>query len=130
MLLAFFLRLVSRPLDWLEPRYLRWTPLPKTSVALNASLNLTRSKSELLLENALLRPQLLILQRQSKKPLLTRRDRFSLLLLASRLPSWRQALVLLKPDTLLRWHREGFRLFWRFKRRARLGRPRLNEKLI
>ncbi len=46
MLLAFFLRLVSRPLDRLEPLYLRWTQLPKTFVALSSALDLTRSKSD------------------------------------------------------------------------------------
>ncbi len=123
---------ICHPLAWLEQLYLRWTLLPQSSVALGCSLDLPRSKSELLLENALLRQQLVTLRvrRHVKKPRLTRRDRFSLLLLASRLPSWKQALLILKPDTLLRWHRQGFRLFWRLKSRARLGRPRLSKELV
>ncbi len=88
-LLAIFLRLLAHPLAWLEHFYLRSTQLPQSSVALDAALDLIRSKSELLLENALLRQQLVILQRQVKKPHLTRRDRLSLLLLASRLKSWK-----------------------------------------
>lgn len=75
--------------------------------------DLPRSKSELVFENALLRHQLAILHRQSKPPHLTSRDRFWFLLFASRLKYWKDALVLLKPETLLRWHREGFRLFWK-----------------
>jgi putative transposase len=132
MLLTFFVQFFSRPLAWLEQLYLHWTRLPQSSVALGVALDLMRSKPELLLENALLRQELVTLrvQRQVQKPCLTRRDRLSLLLIASRLQSWKQALVILKPETLLRWHRQGFKLFWRLKSRARPGRPRLSEELI
>ncbi len=130
MPLACFVQFLSRPLAWLERLYLHWTQLPQSPAALGAALDLPRSKPELLLENALLRQQLVILQRQVKKLRLTRRDRLSLLLLASRLPSWKQALLILQPETLLRWHRQGFKLFWRLKSRARSGRPRLNQDLI
>jgi putative transposase len=130
MLVAVFVQLLARPLAWLEPHYLRWTRLPQSSVALGCAFDLTRSKPELRLENALLRQQLVVLDRHVKRPHLTRKDRFSLLLLASRLPSWRQALVIVKPDTLLRWHRQGFKLFWRLKSRARQGRPPLGQDLV
>ncbi len=130
MPLAFFVRLFTPPLAWLEPLYLRWTQLPQTSPALGSALDLTRSRSEFVLENALLRQQLAILQRQVKKPRVTRRDRLSLLLLAGRLTSWKQAFLIFQPDTLLRWHRQGFRLFWRLKSRARQGRPRLSPELV
>lgn len=130
MLPALFVQFFAHPLGWLEQLYLRWTRLPQSSVALGVALDLTRSNAELLLENALLRQQLVILERQVRKRRLTRRDRLSLLLLASRLPSWKQALLILKPDTLLRWHRQGFKLFWRLESRARPGRPRLSEELI
>jgi putative transposase len=130
MLSTFFFRSLSRSLAWLEQFYLRWSHLPRSSPALGFSFDLTHSKPELLLENALLRQQLVILQRHVKRPHLTRKDRFSLLLLASRLRSWRQALLILKPETLLRWHRQGFRLFWRLKSRARLGRPPLSQDLV
>ncbi len=130
MFLASFAHLRSRLLGWLELHYLRWTQLPRSSAAFGVALDLTRSKSELLLENALLRQQLGIVQRQVKKPRLTRRDRLSLLLLASRLPSWKQTLLILKPETLLCWHRQGFGLFWRLKTRARRGRPHLSPDLV
>jgi putative transposase len=130
MFLAFFVKFLAHPLAWLEQLYLRWTQLPQTSPALGFALDLTRSKSDLVLENALLRQQLAILQRQVKKPRVTRRDRLSLLLLAGRLKSWKQAFLILQPDTLLRWHRQGFRLFWRLKSRARPGRPRLSPELV
>jgi hypothetical protein len=79
-------------------------------------------------ENALLRQQLIILQRHSKKPWFTQTDRLWLVLLASRVRSWKEALLILKPDTLLRWHRQGFRLFWWFKSRNRDGRPLPNHR--
>jgi putative transposase len=53
----------------------RWTRPDSQSLAVNAVLDLTRSKSELVLENALLRQQLIVLQRQVKRPTLTWRDR-------------------------------------------------------
>jgi putative transposase len=79
------------------------------SLALNAVLDMTRSKSELVLENALLRQQLAVLQRQVQRPKLSWHDRTLIVLLASKLRSWRQALVIVQPDTLLRWHRDLFR---------------------
>jgi putative transposase len=130
MLLALFVQLLSLPLGWLESHYLCWTRLPQSSLTLSLARDLNRPKYELLLENALLRQQLIVLQRQVKKPSFTRRDRLSLLLLASRLRSWKQALLILKPETLLRWHRQGFRLLWHLKTRTHRGRPRLSPDLI
>jgi putative transposase len=77
--------------------------------------DLTRSRAERLAENALLRQQLMVLRRRTKTQRLTRRERLSLLFLARRVPDWKQVLQMIKPDTLLRWHREGFRLFWKRK---------------
>lgn len=130
MPLTFSARLLARLLVWLESYYLHWTQLPQASLTLAYALDLTRPKSELLLENALLRQQLVILQRQVPKPRFNRRDRFFLLLLANHLQNWKQVLFILKPTTLLRWHRNGFQLFWRFKSRARRGRPRLSPETI
>jgi hypothetical protein len=80
--------------------------------------DLVRSKPELLLENALLRQQLIILQRGVKHPRCTPTDRALLVLLASRLRTWRAALLIIQPDTLLRWHRQLYRRFWRRASRA------------
>jgi len=79
--------------------------------------DLPRSKPALVAENALLRHQLLILQRSVKRPHCTPPDRALLVLLASRIRLWRQALLIVQPETVLRWHRQGFRLFWRRKAR-------------
>jgi hypothetical protein len=81
-------------------------------------VDLVRSKPELLLENALLRQQLIILQRGVKRPHCTPTDRALLVVLASRLRTWRAALLIVQPDTLLRWHRHLFQRFWRRTPRA------------
>jgi len=93
-------------------------------------MDLTRSKSELMLENALLRQQLIVLQRQTKRPALTWRDRTVMVLLTSKLHSWKEALMIVQPDTLLRWHRELFRRIWRRKSRSKgkSGRKPLTEE--
>jgi len=88
-----------------------------------ALADLTRSKSELIAENALLHQQLIVLQRQIKRPVLTARDRTIFVLLAGRFSTWREALMIVKPDTLLGWHRQGFRLFWLHKSKARKHDP-------
>jgi putative transposase len=82
-------------------------------------LDLTRSKSELVFENVLLRQQLIVLQRQVKRPILTWRDRALFVLIASKLPGWKTALMIVQPDTLLRWHRDLFRRVWRRRSRRK-----------
>src|SRR5690349_4652350 len=98
----------------------RWTrPIP-LAVAVGAAADATRSRSDLLLENALLRHQLVGLNRTATRPQLTGTDRGLLVLLASRLRTWAEALVIVRPETVLRWHRQGFRLVWRRKAAPRV----------
>jgi hypothetical protein len=81
-----------------------------------------RSRAQLAAENLFLRKQLALYQERRVK---TRRadDATRIVLVAlSRLLEWRHLLVIVKPETLIRWHRKGFRLFWRWKSRAP-GRP-------
>jgi transposase InsO family protein len=98
----------------------------------NAAMDLTRSKSELVLENAFLRQQLVILKRQAKRPILSWRDRALFILLSSKLRSWKQVLVIVQPETLLRWHRDLFRRLWKRKSRSKGGggRPPLSKEVI
>ena len=63
-------------------------------------------------------------------PRLTATDRGLLVLLASRLRSWADALVIVRPETVPRWRRQGVRLFWRHKSRARTRVPRLPRETI
>jgi putative transposase len=79
----------------------------------------------------LLRQQLLVLKRQVKRPALTWRDRALFVLLASKLPTWKEALVIVQPETVQRWHRELFRWVWRRKSRSRKrGKPPLTDDII
>ena len=87
-----------------------------------------RPRSALVAENLFLRKQLaLCLERQVKPRRAKVPTRLTLVLL-SRLFAWREALTIVKPDTLIRWHRQGFRLFWRWKSKPR-GRPRVPVEL-
>ena len=92
--------------------------------------DLSRSKTELVAENALLRQQLIILQRQMKRPTFTSTDRILLVLLARVVRTWQQALLIVQPDTLLRWHRELFRLYWKRKFKATSHKPKVAPETI
>jgi len=93
--------------------------------------DLVRGKPALIAENALLRQQLLILQRSVARPRCTSVDRAFLVVLASRVRLWRQALLIVQPETVLRWHRQGFRLFWRGKSRpASSSKPKVADETI
>jgi putative transposase len=93
-------------------------------------MDLTRNKSDLMLENALLRHQLDVLQRHVKRPRFTWKARLFMVVTASRLPSWRQALLIVQPDIVLRWHRDLFKYVWRRKSRQRGGHPPLNPEIV
>jgi putative transposase len=73
-----------------------------TSLVLGTFADLSRGKAELLAENALLRHQLIILRRQVKRPISRKRDQLLLVLLARIVRTWKQALFLVQPETLLR----------------------------
>ncbi len=107
--------LARRFLAATRARFTRWTQPSPLALAAGAAADAARSRSDLLLENALLRHQLLVLGRTARRPRLTAADRGLLVLLASRLRTWADALVIVRPETVLRWHRQGFRLFWRWK---------------
>jgi putative transposase len=83
-----------------------------------------RSRAALHLEILALWHQLAVLNRSRPPRLrLTAADRMLWAWLSQAWSSWRPALVLVKPDTVLAWHRRGFRLFWKWKSRDRTGRP-------
>ena len=114
----------------LSSRFARWTKPLTSSLPLQTIADLGQSKSELIAENALLRQQLTILKRQMKPPSITRTDRMLLVLLAKLVRTWQQALFIVQPDTLLRWHRELFRLFWKRKSKAVSRKPKVAEETI
>jgi hypothetical protein len=82
------------------PSRLPWK-LAREVITLATLTDLGRSKSELIAENALLRKPLIVLKRQVKRPTFRRTDRILLVLLARLVRTWRQALVIVQPDTRL-----------------------------
>ena len=94
-------RLKDSCLDTLSARFTCWTKPLTSSLLLQTVANLSRSKSELVAENAILRQQLIILKRQVKRPSFTKSDRMLLVLLARLIRTWQQALVIVQPDTRL-----------------------------
>ncbi len=96
-----------------------------------ASLDAFRPRLQLVAENALLRQQILVLRRAApRRPRLHREDRLILVLLARLDSAWRDALHVVKPDTLLRWHRDLFTLLWRRRSRRRGRCRRLRAEVI
>ncbi len=108
--LARLRRLARRCADTVRARVSRWTKPRPRSLAMGLATDLVRPRRELLLENAFLRQQVLVLSRTTKRPAFTPWDRGLLVLIAGRLRTWAGALLIIQPETLLRWHRQGFRL--------------------
>jgi hypothetical protein len=107
-----------------------WTKPTSTSAALGILSDLVRTKPQLIIENALLRQQLIVLTRSVKRPHFTDVDRSLLVLFASRVWAWRDAVLIVKPETVLRWHRQGFRLFWKQKSKTGARGPRIAVETI
>jgi putative transposase len=130
--LSFFAQSIGFLRQAVKRRFRQWTKPVDNTLVLSTILAVTRSKSELVLENALLRQQLTVLRRQIKRPKLSWRDRTLIILLASKLRFWKQALVIVRPDTVLRWHRDLFRRVWRRKSKPKKkpGRPPLTGEVV
>jgi len=89
-----------------------------------------RSKLRLEAENAVLRHQLVVLRRQLKgRARLTNDDRWFFVQRYRWFPSILQVLTIIRPEILVRWHRAGFRCYWRRKSNARGGRPQIQTEL-
>jgi len=90
---------------------------------LTLSVSPFKSKSRLVAENAALRHQLIVLQRRVRgRVQLTNGDRLFLVLLYRWFPSVLRAITIIRPETLVRWHRTGFCHYWRWKSRSFRGR--------
>ena len=89
-----------------------------------------KSKSRLEAENAALRHQLMVLRRKVQgRVRLTNNDRWFLIQLYRWFPSILHVVNIVRPETLVRWHRTGFRWYWRWKSRPRGGRPKIETEL-
>ena len=91
-----------------------------------------RCRAALQAEILALRHQLLVLQRanRDRKPRLTVADRILWVWLSQLWSGWRSALVIVKPETVIAWHRRGFRLYWSWKSRRVQGRPAVPKEVI
>src|SRR2546430_10417764 len=87
-----------------------------------------RDRDALVTENLLLRHQLAVLTRPTRKrPRLCTRDKvFWVVVRALRSGDWRRHLVLVEPESVIRWHREAWRLFWRWRSPGPMSRPRVS----
>jgi putative transposase len=88
-----------------------------------------RSRHDLGLELLALRHQLAVLKRKNPRPRLSRGDRLFWLTLRRLWPKWSSVLLIVKPETVVRWHRAGFRGYWRLLSRHRPGRPKITAEL-
>ena len=87
-------------------------------------------RTELAFENLALRQQLAALQYKSKRPRLRKRDRIFWAVLSEIWANWRSVLLIVQPDTVVGWHRQGFKLFWRWKSRTgTVGRPKVEVEI-
>jgi putative transposase len=90
-----------------------------------------RSRRNLLLENLALRQQLVVLKQRNPHPLVSPSDKLFWVILRRLWPEWRHALILVQPETVVRWQRAGFKLYWTLlsRRRVRAGRKCVSKEL-
>ncbi len=88
-----------------------------------------RSRHDLATENLALRQQLAVMKYKCPRPRLTAADRFFWIVLSRIWSGWRTSLHIVRPATIVRWHRQGFRYYWRWKSRHR-GRPKADPEIL
>src|ERR1019366_2979434 len=117
-------------IQWELPIFRKFPPTAVLSAALASIMSVFRTRAALQLEILALRHQLGVMQRSLKKPRLNRFDRFLWAWLCGAWAEWHSALCIVKPETVIAWHRKGFRLFWTWKvRRGPLGRPAVSKEV-
>src|SRR5437879_4842538 len=88
-----------------------------------------RTRRELALENLALRQQLAVWKARQPRPRLTAMDRIFWVILSRLWNNWRSSVHLVRPQTVVGWHRQGFRGYWAWKSRRRRGRPAIGTEL-
>jgi putative transposase len=96
---------------------------PRITAILDWLRRLSASRSDLLIENLALCQQLAILTAKRPRPRMRTADRLFWVALRRFGPQWKEVVVVVRPDTVVRWHRQGFRKYWTWKSRRRVGRP-------
>jgi hypothetical protein len=117
-------------IQWELRTFRQFPPTAVLSALLASTLSVFRTRAALQLEIIALRHQLGVLQRSVKRPKLNRFDRFLWAWFCGAWDEWRSALCLVKPQTVIAWHRTGFRLFWTWKaRHGQRGRPPVPKEI-
>jgi hypothetical protein len=86
-------------------------------------------RADLVAENLALRQQLTVLHRKTRRPRLKTKDRIFWLWLARSWDGWRESLIVVKPATAVRWHRQGFKYYWAWKSRLKSSRPAIDPEV-
>jgi hypothetical protein len=122
-------RILLSLLSLIDFDLLVWSAAQRLFMALSALASMFKTSAQLRLENLALRQQLGVLRRSAPKRLkLTLADRIFWVSLRGLWHDWKSALLIVKPDTVVAWHRKGFRLFWRWKiRHGKPGRPTVRK---
>lgn len=89
-----------------------------------------KDRTQLALENIALRQQLAVYKRTVKRPKIEDRDRIFWMSVMGMLKEWKKALVFVQPQTAIKWHRKGFRYYWRRKSKSTPGRPPISMQII
>src|ERR1700738_2592631 len=98
---------------------------------MGALVRLVRSRGNLVLENLVLRQQLAVLKRRHRRPSIGPLDKLFWVVVRRFWSGWKQALIVVTPETVVRWHRTGFRMYWRLISRVRtqVGRRRTPKEV-
>src|SRR5215468_11100461 len=107
----------------------RWSVLPFVLALIAAARVFFQSRTDIAVEVLALRHQVAVLNRKRPRPRLSPLDRLFWTVLRTTWSRWRAVRVIVKPETVVGWHRAGFRLYWRWKSRPRCGRPRITPEL-
>ena len=107
----------------------RWSVLSFLLALFAAARVFFQSRTDMAVEVLALRQQVAVLKRKRPRPPLHPLDRLFWTVLRATWSRWKDALLVVKPETVVGWHRAGFRLYWRWKSRARGGRPRITEEV-
>src|SRR5450631_1404797 len=94
-------------------------------------IRIFRSPRDLLLENLALRQQLVVLKQRYPRPQVSTSDKLFWMILRWLWPEWKHELILVRPETVVRWHRAGFKLYWTWlsRRRVQVGRKCISKEL-
>src|SRR5213596_3302805 len=101
----------------------------RLGILLGTLRSTVRTHRELALENLALRQQLAVWKARQPRPPLTAMDRIFWVALSRLWTSWRHSLQVVRPETVVGWHRQGFRRYWAWKSRRRWGRPAIGSDL-